>query len=257
MSSRSLARTLAPLFLCMACACSICGLQAIRPEEATEDAFQALVVADNWRDRNAARDRLVALDQEAYEAVLSGTRHEDEDVRASCYEILREHHAEDALAIEAFLNGLDDSNQTFVAYPSAFHLGEHKIEASQDALRACLEDSEVGSRTYYAAAKSLGELGEAEVMVTLWSGLGSDDAYTRYLCNLGVKGLTGKDLTDFEYEGAWEGAFVSGPAVMTVQGQPIAKAQKRVARWEAIVRFTTWLQAERPGLIAELDEGLW
>ncbi len=68
-------------------------------------------------------------------------------------------------------------------------------------------------------------------MVTLWSGLGSDDPYTRYLSNLGARGLTGKDLSEFEYKGPWEGAFVSGPVVGTAQGQPIMKAQKRVERW--------------------------
>jgi len=169
------------------------------PQDDAQEAFDSLVEADHWRKRNAARDRLIALGDEALETVLAGTTHESDDVRAICHEVLRGSYPTDARAVAVFVRGLDDTNRGYVAYPAAFHLGQHKIEAGREALRACLVDEEIDQRTLYAAAKSLGELGEKEVMVMLWSGMGSDDPYTRYLSNLGAKGLTGKDLSDFDY----------------------------------------------------------
>ena len=90
----------------------------------------------------------------------------------------------------------------------------------------------------------------------LYAGLGSEDHYTRYLSNIGMKALCGKDLTDFDYEGPWEGAFVSGPAVARMKGQPIEKAKRRSGRWQAIVRFLEWLEKDNPELFKRLDN-LW
>ena len=257
MLSPLFARRLVPLSFLLACAVGARSIAPAPPQDDAQAAFASLVEADHWRKRNAARDRLIELGDEALQTVLTGATYESDDVRAICHEILRGQYATDPRAIEVFVRGLDDSNRGYVAYPAAFHLGEHKIEAGREALRTCLAAEETDQRTRYAAAKSLGELGEKEVMVTLWSGLGSDDPYTRYLSNLGAKGLTGKDLTDFGYEGPWEGAFVSGPVVGRAQGQPIMKAQKRVERWQAVVDFTKWLKGEKPELFAELEEKLW
>ena len=136
-------------------------------------------------------------------------------------------------------------------------MGEHKIEAGREALGICLAAEETDRRTPYAAAKSLGELGEKKAMVTLWSGLGSDDPDTRYLSNLGAKGLTGKDLTDFDYEGPWEIESNLGGFVRHVQGHPILTARWRVQRWLAVLDFTQWLKGAHPELLAELEEKLW
>ena len=220
-------------------------------------AFADLVAADHWRKRNAARDRLLALGDAAFAITLEGTRDADGEVRATCHEVLRTNFPKEPDTITALIRGLDDENRGYVAYPAAFHLGEHRIEEARPALWKCVRDESTDDRTRFAAAKSLGELGDLEITVTLWTGLGSDDGYTRYLSNLGMLGLVDKDLTAFEYESPWEGAFVSGPAVSTMQGQPIVKAENRVARWTAIVAFTQWLKDERPDHFAQLEHGLW
>ena len=92
------------------------------------------------------------------------------------------------------------------------------LEAGREPLRALLARGELPERLRAAAQKSLGELGELQMAPALWWGLGSDDAYTRYLSNLGMRGLTGRDLMEFGYTSPWEGAFVSGPNVVTMQG---------------------------------------
>lgn len=227
------------------------------PADDAATAFQELVAADHWRKRNAARDKLIELGEEAFEVVLEGTSHDTGNVRAKCYEILFEHFPADERALEAFVRGLTDTERTYVAYPCAFHFGQHGIEAGRVALRGCMDDAEIDKRTLYAAAKSLGELGDKEMTSMLWEGMGSDDPYTRYLSNLGMKGLSGKDLSDFEYESPWEGAFVSGPNVARSQGQPIEKAEKRIARWQAVVAWTKWAKGHREDLYAELEKALW
>lgn len=226
-------------------------------QDTPEKAFRDLVDADHWRKRNAARDRLIEFGDEAFDLVLEGSEHKDIEVRATCFEILRDRYSKAPETIAALLRGLRDENRTYVAYPAAFHFGEYELEEGREALLQILSEDETDERTRFAAAKSLGELGAVEVTVLLWTGLGSDDGYTRYLSNLGMKGLTGKDLTSFEYESPWEGAFVSGPAVATTQGQPIRKAENRVSRWTAIVEFTRWLEANQPELFAELETKLW
>ncbi|MEE8467487.1 MAG: hypothetical protein V3T22_03485 [Planctomycetota bacterium] len=257
MLSPLFARPLVPLSFLLACAVGARSIAPAPPQDDAQAAFASLVEASHWRVRNAARDRLIELGDEALQTVLTGTRHESDDVRAICHEILRGQYATDPRAIEVFVRGLDDSNRGYVAYPAAFHLGEHKIEAGRAGLRICLAAEETDRRTRYAASKSLGELGEKEVMVTLWRGLGSEDPYTRYLSNLGAKGLTGKDLTDFDYEGPWEIESNLGGFVRYVQGHPILKARWRVQRWQAVLDFTQWLKGEHPVLFAELEEKLW
>ncbi len=257
MSAQFLGRLLAFLFVLLALTVGASSFAPPQSGGEVERAYRELLAANHWRTRNAARDRLIELGESALDTVLIGTEDRNQDVRATCHEILRGNFPTHERAVEAFIRALSDTNRGYVAYPSAFHLGEYKIEAGREALQACLAATTDDPRTHYAAAKSLGELGDKSVVVTLWNGLGSEDAYTRYLSNLGMQALAGKDLSEFEYEGAWEGAFVSGPVVARTQGQPIQKAQKRADRWQAIVRFTQWLEAEKPELIEELNEKLW
>ena len=220
------------------------------------DHFASLVSATHWRERNAARDALATCGEKALPTLITGSAHNSKDVRRACHHVLRANFATDQRAIDAIVAGLDDDDQR-IRYESAFHLGPSGALRAVDALRTLVADEKTGERTRYAAAKSLGELRVKDVTVTLWQGLGSDDAYTRYLSNLGIKGLCGKDLTEFGYGSPWEGAFVSGGAVGRRKGAPIEKAKNRVARWTAIVAFTEWLKTDKPDLFAELAEKLW
>ena len=192
----------------------------------------------------------------ALPALLEGTNHPQKLVRQTSHEVLRKNFPTEPRAVEAFLRGLDDADATFVRYACAFHLGTHRIAAAREPLRKLLERKDRHEMTYFAAAKSLAELGERDVIVHLWAGLGSDDYYPRYLSNLGMKALTGRDLTAFDYPDVSEDSFVSGPAVGVTRGQPIEKAERRARRWRAVADFGRWLKAERPELFAELDQ-IW
>lgn len=220
-----------------------------------QNAYTELTSADHWRKAKAASDKLGTLGVAALPAILKGTTHEQRMVREYSYQLLRSEFPKHQNAIEAILYGLNDK-ESIVSYPCAFHLGENRITEAKTALQTCMKDESKDDRTRYAAAKSLAELGDHEVMVMLYAGLGSDDHYTRYLSNIGIKALCGKDLTDFDYEGPWEGAFVSGPAVMRMTGQPIEKAKRISERWQAILKFLEWLEKAKPELFKELDN-LW
>jgi hypothetical protein len=222
-----------------------------------EQAFSALEAADHWRERNAARDQLVGLGRAALPLVLAGARHEVVEVRRICHEILRQHHGTEPEALACIIAGLDDEDWGFIAYPAAFHLGEQRLAEGRGPLHALLERGDLPQRLAAAVYKSLGELGEVGMVTSLWLGLGSDDPYTRYLSNLGMRGLTGRDLMEFGYDSPWEGAFVSGPSVATVQGQPLEKARARIERWEAVERFTLWLKTDRPQAFEVLETTLW
>ena len=216
-----------------------------------ESAYADLVSADHWRKAKAAAERLGSFGDAALPAILRGTQHEASMVREYCYELLRSRFPKHPNSVAANIRGLRDK-EPMISYPCAFHLGN--VAEAREALAACVADGARDGKTRYAAAKSLAELGDEKVMTMLYSGLGSDDHYTRYLSNIGVKALCGKNLVDFGYEGPWEGSFVSGPAVYRVQGQPIDKAKKRLGRWQAIVRFSEWMEKAKPDLFKELDD---
>lgn len=217
-----------------------------------EKAYNELVSADDWRKARVASEKLSSYGDAALPFILNGSKHEDGKVREYCYEILYSKFPKHPKSIQAVIEGLDDREQR-IRFICAFHLGTNRIAEAKKALKACLEDGSQDDGIRLTVAKSLAELGDRSVMCTLYAGLGSDNGHTRYLSSIGIKALCGKDLTDFGYEGPWEGAFVSAGQEFRVIGQPIEKAKKSLARWEAILAFLKWLEKNRPELFKELD----
>lgn len=237
--------------------CIAVPVAAQEPDLATsrdvQIAFERLVAADNRGDALKARVELAEYGELAFATVITGTEHEKKTVRESCYRILCDGFPSAPKAIDAIIRGLQDREQS-IRYRCAFHLGDHRIGAAKIPLKACIDEESNRALTKYGAAKSLAELGDDSVTTMLYVGLGSDDHYTRYLSNIGIKALAGKDLSDFGYGGPWEGAFVSGPAVYRAKGDPIGKAKKRFERWRAIVAFLEWLKSDRPHLFRKLED---
>lgn len=217
--------------------------------------YGKLIAADDWKPAQAAANQLAKLGREALPLVLQGTRHPRDMVREYSYQVLQRRFPTDPKAIDAIIRGLKDT-RSGISYPCAFHLGEHRLKQAAEALRQCVRDEDAQGRTRYAAAKSLAEIGDDDFFVMLYVGIGSDDHYTRYLSNIGIKALTGRDLTDFGYRGPWEGAAVLGSAVVRVKGQPMEKAQRKLERWQAVVAFLEWLRSDCPALFKKLEQ-MW
>ncbi len=212
-----------------------------------QKAYTELTLADHWRKARAASDKLSTFGEAALPTILEGAKNEKRMVREHCYEILRSKFPKHEKSIQAIIDGLND-NDPRISYLCALHLGAHHIAKAKKALETCVKDKSKGDRTRYAAAKSLAELGDQEVTAMLYKGLGSEDYYTRSLSNIGIKALSGKDLTDFGYEGPGEGAWIISGVEALGEGQVIEKAKRRVRRWQAIVLFLEWLKKEKPEL---------
>lgn len=218
-----------------------------------QSTYQKLINAKEWRQAQEASKKLAAYGPAALTWVLKGTKHQSKLVRKYCFERLYDTFPTERKAVSRIIEGVSDPYIYGIAYPCAFHLGEHKIKKAEKTLRRVLSDPNSSELLRYSTAKSLAEIGKMDVFVVLYIGLGSDSFYPRYLSNIGIKALCGKDLTDFGYKSPTEGAFVSGPAVVRVKGLPIEKAKRKVERWQAILAFAKWLKAEHPKLFKQLE----
>jgi hypothetical protein len=219
--------------------------------------FVKLVDADNdWRAAQAASDELATLGEPALDVLCDAAEHhENARVRTACYELLTTAFAHDDQAIGTITNhGLSDSEDR-IRYICAFRLGELKVYAAHQRLRNVFADPASAEFTRLAAAKSLAQLGEADVLPALYEAVGSDWYMPRSMGNLGLKVLTGKDVNEFDGYDFSEGAFVSGGHEAVGAFDAVEHAEKRATRHQAIASYFRWLKAERPELYKHVAPG--
>jgi HEAT repeat protein len=209
--------------------------------------------ATDWPAESAARLDLVALGREALPLIQRGAKtHEDARVRRACFEILIDAFSKEQSTGELIASsGLRDRDGQ-IRYICAFQLGELGIESSKPRLRALLKDP-ADADLGFTVAKSLAQLGEADVLPTLYLAVSSDRYMDRYIGNRGLKGLTGKDLNDFEGYRFEEGCCVIGGMEMQISVDPITRAERSAKRFTAITAYFKWLKQEKPELYAEFD----
>lgn len=228
-------------------------LRADEPAPTARQVFQQLESAKDWRVAKKASDLLAKTGPEAMDVVRrEAERHKDAKVRKACYEILIQAYSDDERVRKAIVNsGLADADSG-VRYLCAFNAGSLKIYPAFRRLRVLISSDESDAQVRCAAAKSLAELGEANALPILYEALGSDRYMQRYMANLGIKALTGKDLNEFDYD-YHEGAFVSGGKEAVFARRPIDDAKRKAGRFRAIAAYCTWLQKEHPELYKHLD----
>jgi hypothetical protein len=232
-----------------------CGFQSpdgapASKHERADAAFARLVTADDdRRAAHAAAEELGTLGDAAFSLVhRAADDHEKERVREACYELLTTVFAENEPAWETAANsGLSDASDR-IRYMCAFRLGEHRVHAAHRRLRIVLDDPASEEYLRFAAAKSLAELGEADVLPMLYDMITSDWCMPRMMGNLGLQGLTGKMLNDFENYHYSEGAFVSGGVEARSGFDAVEHAERTANRYSAVAAYFRWLQAERPEL---------
>jgi hypothetical protein len=227
--------------------------ETVATEEDPRALYDRFTTAEDWRESQAAGRQLVALGKEGKKLLLRGAEHdEDAAVRRRCWEVLIRDFASDERMLAILANdGLADDDRA-IRYMAAFHLGDEKVYGAFRRLRNVIGDPEQDEMTRYAAAKSLAELGDPEGLPLLYDGLGSDWYMPRYLSNLGIRALTGKDLNEFDYDYS-EGAFVSGGVEARTHRRPIEDAERRARRHTAIAAYCRWLKGERPELYKHLE----
>jgi hypothetical protein len=221
-----------------------------------EEVFKQLVSAaidTDWPRESVARQKLMALGAKALPVLLAGAEHHAAwRVRRSCYELLWQNFPTEPSAIAIFIDhGLADTEPA-IPYICAFRLGEHKIACAKEPLRKVLTDEKRDNYIHLTAAKSLAELGESDGILRLYWGAGSDSYMERYLANIGLKALTGKNLDDFDYDYR-EGRYVIGGVEWVGPVRPIEDAELRSGRYRALASYCRWLKEERPQLYKELD----
>jgi len=229
------------------------GAETVKTAEELDAVYQQLIVATHWRDRRAAIVKLTEFGPTALPKILEGTEHENGDVRECCYKLLQDRFGKETAALAAVIRGLNDTHGR-IAYSCAFHLGALGNPPAKQPLRRAMTNMKETdwSLLRYTLAKSLAELGETDVIRTLYHGLGSDSYMIRYVSNVGVAALTGRDLNNFDYDYG-ENAVISGGAEFRGQLRPIRDAELRASRFRAIAQFCRWLRYSRPEIYKELD----
>ena len=222
------------------------------PPDPVQVAFDKLVHADkDWQAAAAASRELAALGQKAVQRVTEEAEdHCDARVRLACYKLLTDAFAKDGWAIEAVIrSGLHDKDPA-IRYHCAFLLGDLKIYHSYRALQAVLKDltGKDDQHLRFTVAKSLAQLGEADVLPILFAAVTDDGFMARHMGNIGLKALSGKNLGDFERYNIGEGATVSGGAEYVTAFDAITTAEKKAKRFQAATAYFKWLKAERPEL---------
>jgi hypothetical protein len=217
-------------------------------------AMERLIKADDWRKARAAKKELAAIGKPALHLIEHhAKRHDDDQVRLYCYELIIEQFGDEPNVFETIAhNGLMDESDA-IRYHCAWHSGALKIYGAHRRLRWLMEDAKQDDHTRNAAAKSLAELGEPDVIVELVKSMQSDHYMPRYMANVGAKALTGKNLNDFGGYEYSEGAFVSGDVeLMMMNPYPVDVHEMKSKRHAAIAEYCKWLEKHRPEVFKHL-----
>jgi HEAT repeat protein len=224
---------------------------AADPVQTAFDKLAKAATGTDWPAESAARRELVSLGPQVVPKLTEAARsHGEARVRRACYELLTDAFAKDERSIDTVLrHGLRDQDAR-IRYHSAFLLGDLNVRRAAPALRTALEgatgkDDEL---LRYTLAKSLAQLGEADVVKILFAAVSADWFMARHVGNIGLKALSGKSLEDFAGYHYAEGAFVSGGNEFITPLDAVDSAEKKAQRFQAAAAYFKWLKAERPEL---------
>jgi HEAT repeat protein len=219
-----------------------------------QTAFDKLVDAatkTDWPAESAARKELTTLGPKALPKLTDAAQsHAEVRVRRACYELLTGPFANDPTAIDTAIQfGLHDQDAK-IRYECAFLLGDLKVHRAAGPLRAALDAATGNDAEFlrFTLSKSLAQLGEGDVLPTLFAAVSDDSYMARYVGNIGLKALSGKNLEDFEGYHYPEGAYVIGGQELATGFDAIAAAEKKVERFRAATAYFKWLKSERPEL---------
>lgn len=213
-------------------------------------AFKRLEDADNdWHAEDAASKELARLGDKAVWTVIDGAEeHEKPRVRRACYSLLTQSFSKNDWAIQAVIrSGLADKDEV-IRQHCAFWLGELEVYRAHRDLRRVLDQAKGNDWLRFTAAKSLAELGEPDVLRTLYEAVTNDWYMSRHFGNIGLKALSGKSLDDFDQYTYGEGAFVSGGKEATTTFDAVVVSERKAKRYQAATSYFKWLQAQRPDL---------
>jgi HEAT repeat protein len=221
---------------------------------AVQAAFDKLVQASthtNWPSELEARKELVSLGPLVVPKLMEAARgHSEWRVRRSSYELLCTSFAEDQRTLDPlFQNGLVDQNPA-IRYYCAFLLGDLKVQRAEQGLQTAFASATGKDEQIFrfTLAKSLAQLGNADVLPQLIAAVSENDYMSRHVGNIGLKALSGKSLEDFEGYTYGEGAVVLGGFEASMPVGTLTAVKRKSGRFQAAEAYLKWLKAERPEL---------
>jgi HEAT repeat protein len=230
-------------------------LPAVDPVQTAFDKLARAATETKWSSELEARNELTSMGQKVVPKLAEAARdHSEFRVRRACYELLTSTFAKDEQAIDTAIQyGLRDQDAG-IRYTCAFLLGDLKVYKAKRALRSALEGATGKHDEFfrYTVSKSLAQLGEADVLRTLFTAVSDDSYMSRHVGNIGLKGLSGKNLEDFGGYHYAEGAFVSGGNEYLTPFDAVTSAEKKAQRFHAATAYFKWLKTERPELYKHL-----
>jgi hypothetical protein len=223
----------------------------VDPVQTAFDKFARAATGTDWPAEVAARKELTSLGKQSIPKLTEAARsHGEARVRRACYELLTSAFVTDERAVDTLvLYGLHDQDPR-IRYHCAFLLGDLKGDRAKPVLRAALEGAKGKDDELlrYTLAKSLAQLGDADVLPNLFAAVSEDWFMARHVGNIGLKALSGKNLEDFEGYQYAEGAVVIGGIEASTPVDAITSAQKKAQRFQAATAYFKWLKSERPEL---------
>lgn len=226
-------------------------IPAVDPVQSAFDKLVRGVTETKWSSELEARNELTSLGQKVVPKLAEAARnHSEFRVRRACYDLLTSTFAKDEQAIDAVIQyGLRDQDAG-IRYICAFLQGDLKVYKAKQALRSALQGATGKDDEFfvYTVAKSLAQLGEADVLPALFTAVSDDSAMTRHVGNIGLKGLSGKNLEDFEGYHYFEGTSVIGGFEVSTGFDAITSVENRAQRFHAATAYFRGLKSERPEL---------
>ena len=163
---------------------------AVDPVQTAFDKLVRAATDTDWPAEKDARQELSSLGQAAVPKLTAAARsHGETRVRRACYELLTTAFANDERAVGTVVRyGLLDHDAQ-VRYQCAFLLGDLKVRQAEPVLRAALEGATGKDDAFvrFTLAKSLAQLGAADVLPTLFAAVSDDSFMARHVGNIGLK----------------------------------------------------------------------
>lgn len=230
------------------------GGQAATSAEDVKAALAAFLEAKQTDEVYERGKRLATFGEEAIRAVMHALRRGDLDQESTndCLHWFVRHHPRHEQTVNVVLEYGIPLKDSWIQYESVCFLGDQKVYSAHRTLRRLLAAAESNDLIRAAAARSLAELGEPDVVRSLYTAAESDSFNVRLMAHHGFLALAGKSPNDFNGYSFVEGEAVTGGAVLSRQFEAIEDAERRAARFRALADFCGWLKAEKPELYKHL-----
>lgn len=222
-------------------------LAAVSPE--AEAALRHFSQDLKYDERIAAAQELQSYGDDAAFLVAELARSTaNRNVLEDCYTFLLLHQgfAKHPATRELVVTQGLDSEVHSITYQCVWYAGHYRVVESREHLFRLMQDHQSDRNTRSIAAQSLGQLGDFRAFGSLLEACRSDHYARRLSGNIGLKGLTGKNLRDFGDYRLLEGDALGGALSPSPVTDPLDLVNWQMSRFTALRDYLLWLKQEHP-----------